>query len=102
MKKCTASKDVGVEGDGPGLFPRSNQVPLCIIHTGAVGASQICVFVRASISLAIVRSNSLLLRGPFDKGARIQQQPELTDGALMVLLTHWQDKIKGRPQGTTG
>ena len=33
--------------------------------------SEMCGFVRARISLAIVRSNSLLLRGPRDKGARI-------------------------------
>ena len=36
--------------------------------------------------LAIVRSNSLLLRGPCDKGARIQKLPDLTDGAVMALL----------------
>ena len=46
-------------------------------------------FVRARMSLAIVRSNSLLLRGPRDKGARISQQPELTDGAVMALLVPW-------------
>ena len=33
--------------------------------------SEMCGFVRARISLAIVRSNSLLLQGPCDKGARI-------------------------------
>ena len=38
------------------------------------------------MSLAIVRSNSLLLRGPSEKGERIWQQPELTDGAVMALL----------------
>ena len=35
--------------------------------------SEMCGFVRARMSLAIVRSNSLLLRGPRDKGARIWQ-----------------------------
>ena len=35
----------------------------------------ICGFVRARISLAIVRSNSLLLCGPRDKGARILDRP---------------------------
>ena len=64
--------------------------------------SEIYVFVRASMSLAIVRSNSLILCRPRDKGVCIQKQPELKDGAVMVMLTHWQDKIKGRPQGTTG
>ena len=51
--------------------------------------SEMCGFVRASISLAIVRSNSLLLRGPRKKEARIRQQPELTDGAVMSLLAPW-------------
>ena len=47
---------------------------------------EMCGFVRAQISLAIVRSNSLLLRGPCEKEARIQQLPELTGGAVMSLL----------------
>ena len=51
--------------------------------------SEMCGFVRARMSLAIVSSNSLLLRGPRDKGARIRQIPELTDGAVMALLTPW-------------
>ena len=33
--------------------------------------SEMCGFVRVRMSLAIVRSNSLLLRGPCDKGAYI-------------------------------
>ena len=41
---------------------------------------------RARISLEIVISNSLLLRGHHNKGARIRQRPELTDGAVMSLL----------------
>ena len=48
--------------------------------------SEMCGFVRARMSLAIVRSNSVLLCGPRDKGARIRQLPELTDGAVIVLL----------------
>ena len=55
--------------------------------------SEMCGFVRARMSLAIVRSNSLLLRGPHDKGARIQQRPELTDGAVRALLAPWSNKI---------
>ena len=51
--------------------------------------SEICGFVREMISLAIVRSNSLLLRGSQDKEARIWQRPELTDGALMALLASY-------------
>ena len=34
---------------------------------------EMCGFVRARMSLAIVRSNSLLFRGPRDKWARIRQ-----------------------------
>ena len=54
------------------------------------GYSEMCGFVRSRMSLAIVSSNSLLLRGPLDKGVGIQQQPELTDGAVMALLAPWQ------------
>ena len=53
------------------------------------GYSEMCGFVGARMSLAIVRSNSLLLRGPRDKGAHIRQQPELTDGAVMAMLAPW-------------
>ena len=50
---------------------------------------EMCCFVRARMLLAIVRSNSLLLCGPCNKGARIWQLPDLTDGAVMSLLTPW-------------
>ena len=36
--------------------------------------SEMCGFLRARMSLAIVRSNSLLLCGPCDKVARIWQR----------------------------
>ena len=48
-----------------------------------------CGFVRAQMSLAIVISTSLLLRGPRDKGACIRQRLELTDEAVMSLLAPW-------------
>ena len=51
--------------------------------------SEMCGFVRARMSLEIVRSNSLLRRGPRDKGARVRQLPELTDGVVMALLAPW-------------
>ena len=51
--------------------------------------SEMCGFVRARMSLAIVRSNNLILRGPRNKVAHIWQQPELTDGAVMPLLAPW-------------
>ena len=63
--------------------------------------SEICGFVRARMSLAIVRYNILLLRGPREKRAQIRQQPELTDGAVMALLAPWQGLIERRHQGTT-
>ena len=51
--------------------------------------SEMCGFVWARMLLAIVRSNSLLLRGPHDKGVRIRKRPEMTDGAVMSLLAPW-------------
>ena len=51
--------------------------------------SEMCVFVRARMLLEIVRSNSLPLCGPCNKGARIRQRPELTDGVVMTLLAPW-------------
>ena len=41
---------------------------------------EMCGFVRARMSLAIVRSNSLLICAMWDKGGRIRQHTELTDG----------------------
>ena len=51
--------------------------------------SEMCAFLNARMSLAIVRSNSLLLRGPHDKGVTIWQQPELIYGAVMAMLAPW-------------
>ena len=45
-----------------------------------------CGFVRARLSLVIIRSNSLLLSGPWYKEPRIRKRPELVDVALMALL----------------
>ena len=63
---------------------------------------EMCGFVRANMSLAIVRSNSLFLRGPCDKGARIRQRPELTDGVLMAVISPRRGKIYERLIGWTG
>ena len=52
-----------------------------------------CGFVKASMSLAILRSNSLLLFGPQVKGGRIPQQLELTDGELMALIAPLWEEI---------
>ena len=51
--------------------------------------SEMFGLVRARMSLAIVRYNSLLLRIPWEKEARIWQSPELMDGAVMALLAPW-------------
>ena len=51
---------------------------------------EMCVFVRAWMSLAIVRSNTLLLRDVRDKEAYIHQRPDMVNGAVMVMITPWQ------------
>ena len=51
--------------------------------------SEMCGFVWVMMSLSIVRYDILLLHGPCNKGSRIWQQPELTDGAVMALLAPW-------------
>ena len=55
--------------------------------------SEMCGFVKVRMLLAIVRSNSLILRGPRDKGVRIRKRPELTDREVMVLLAPWRGLI---------
>ena len=55
--------------------------------------SEMCGFVQARMSLAIVRSNSLILHGLRDKGVRICQLPELTDGVVIALLASWRGQI---------
>ena len=54
------------------------------------------------MSLSIVKSSSLLFRSPHDKGARIQKQPELTDGAVIALLAPWYCYIEEILRGTMG
>ena len=67
--------------------------------------SKMCGFVRVRVSLAIVRSNSLFLRGPCDKGARVYQRPELMDGAVITISHPGVAKYRGierdRHDGTT-
>ena len=47
---------------------------------------ELCGFMREKISIVIVRSNTLLLRGPWYNEAHIHQEMELLDGVVMVLL----------------
>ena len=51
--------------------------------------SEMCVFVRARMSLAIMRSNTLIIRGARYKEVYIRQRPYLEDGAVMSLLAPW-------------
>ena len=48
-----------------------------------------CGFVRAQMSLAIVRSNTLLLHGARDKEAYIRQIPNMGYGIVMALIVPW-------------
>ena len=50
---------------------------------------EICGFVRARMSLAIVRSNILFLQGAREKEAYIRKRPDLVDEAVMALLAPW-------------
>ena len=52
---------------------------------------EMCGFVRARMSLAIVRSNTLLLAGARNKDAYILQRPDLEDGAVMSLFAPWRE-----------
>ena len=45
-----------------------------------------CGFVRARISVVLVRSSTILLQGARDKEAYIHQIPDLTDGVVMALI----------------
>ena len=51
--------------------------------------SELCGFVRDQMSLAIVRSDTLFLRGAKEKETYIHQRPYLADGVLMALLALW-------------
>ena len=51
--------------------------------------SELCGFVKPKMSLAIVRSTSLLLCRTWYKEAPICQQQDLVDRAVMALLTPW-------------
>ena len=50
---------------------------------------EMCVFVKARMSLAIVIYISLLLCNPWYKGSRIQQQQELMDEEVIELIPPW-------------
>ena len=51
--------------------------------------SELCGFVRAGMSLETLISKGLLLCVPWYKKARICQQLDLLDGAVMELLATW-------------
>ena len=51
--------------------------------------SEMCGFVRVHMSIVIVRSKTLLLRGARDKEAYIPHRPNLEDVSVMALLVPW-------------
>ena len=52
-------------------FAAQKRLAALLIYKLKQEYSEMCGFVQARLLLAIVRSNSLLLRGPHDKGVRI-------------------------------
>ena len=74
---------------GAEALAAQNRLAALLSHKLKQECSEMCGFVRLRMSLAIVRSNSLLLRGPREKVARICHQPEMMDVAVMALLTPW-------------
>ena len=52
---------------------------------------EMCGFVRAQMSLAILIPKSLILRGARDTDEYIQQRLNLEDGTVMALMAPWQD-----------
>ena len=47
---------------------------------------EMCGFIRAWVSLAIVGSNTLILQGAMDNEAYIRQRPNLEDGLVIALM----------------
>ena len=56
---------------GAEALPAQTRLAALLIYKLKQEYSEMCRFVRAKMSLAIVRSNSLILCGPRNKGARI-------------------------------
>ena len=52
-------------------------------------SSELCGFVRARMSLAIMISNTLIIGGAKYKETYIQQRPDIADGTVMSLLALW-------------
>ena len=51
--------------------------------------SEMCDFVRARMSLVVVRSNTLLFPGARAKEVYIRQKPDLKNRAVMILIALW-------------
>ena len=75
----------------PGMEAVASQRCLALLLSNKMKQeySGICGFVWARMSLAIVRSNTLLLRGARDKDVCFRQRPDLEDGAVMKHLAPW-------------
>ena len=44
---------------------------------------------RERVALALVQSDTLLLKNPHNKDARIRQHPEMLDREMIALLVPW-------------
>ena len=75
---------------GMGAVAARQHLALLLINNLKREYSERYGFVRDRMSLAIVRSKTLLLHRTRDKEAYIRQRPNLEDGALMALLAPWQ------------
>ena len=53
------------------------------------GDSEMYGFVRARMSIAVMISNTLLLRGARYKEAYIPQRHDMADGLVMAMITLW-------------
>ena len=65
------------------------RLALLLINNQNREYSEMCGFIRAGISLAIVKFSTLILQGSRDNESYIFQIPDLVDGAVMALLVPW-------------
>ena len=91
MRRCTFTPIFYSAGKIPGTEAIAAQryIPSLLRNNLNQEDSKMCSFVRARMSLVMVRSNTLLLRGTRYKGVYILQRPDMTDVVVMSLITLW-------------
>ena len=87
---------------GAGGLAAQNRLATLLSYKLKRKYSEICGFLQEKMSLAIVKSNILLLCVPCNKGAHIRQQTELTYGAVMALLAPWRGLNLRKTSGGDG